>query len=158
MAKPGTKSTPTDILALRDSWRAKDPRRAGEPAARRGLPVCPAFIADDELASAEWTSVCEELDLMKILCTSDRMAIAGYCEAAAEFQRLAKAVREEGHVSVTDKGNAIQNPLVGAKNKAAERMLKFAAQFGLTPSARTGIDVDKSGGAVDEDDENFAAG
>ena len=118
----------------------------------------PAFLDDDDLACSEWERICDELDRMKILYLADAMSIAAYCEAAAEFQRLAQAVREEGHTSVTDKGNVIQHPLVGAKNKAAERMLKFACQFGLTPSARTSIDATNGSGVGDEDEKNFAAG
>lgn len=156
MGKRGTKPTPTAILGMRDSWRAKD--RKNEPVARRGFPLRPFFLDGDELASVEWERICDELDSMGILYLADSMSIAGYCEAAAEFQRLAQTVREEGHTSVTDKGNVIQHPLVGAKNKAAERMLKFACQFGLTPSARASIEVGNKHGSGDEDEKNFAAG
>jgi hypothetical protein len=36
----------------------------------------------------------------------------------------------------TSNGNAIQNPLVGTANKAAADMVRYAAEFGMTPSAR----------------------
>jgi len=39
----------------------------------------------------------------------------------------------------TSNGNAIQNPLVGTANKAAADMMRYAAEFGMTPSARTRI-------------------
>ena len=37
----------------------------------------------------------------------------------------------------TSNGNAIQNPLVGTANKAAADMMRYAAEFGMTPSARS---------------------
>jgi P27 family predicted phage terminase small subunit len=40
-------------------------------------------------------------------------------------------------LSRTTKGNLIQNPLVGIANKAMADMVRYAAEFGMTPSART---------------------
>jgi len=89
----------------------------------------------------EWDRVTAELENMGIMATADRGALVVYCEAWEEFVDLLAKVRQQGAVVYTDKGNAIQNPLLGAKNKAAERLLKTAAQFGMTPAARAKIEV-----------------
>ena len=39
----------------------------------------------------------------------------------------------------TTNGNAIQNPLIGTANKAARDMVRYASEFGLTPSARARV-------------------
>lgn len=39
----------------------------------------------------------------------------------------------------TTNGNAIQNPLIGTANKAMSDMVRYAAEFGMTPSARSRI-------------------
>lgn len=44
----------------------------------------------------------------------------------------------------TGNGNLIQNPLVGVSRRAAADMLRFAAEFGMTPSARSRIDTEKA--------------
>lgn len=44
----------------------------------------------------------------------------------------------------TGNGNLIQNPLVGISRRAAADMLRFAAEFGMTPSARSRIDTEKA--------------
>ena len=44
----------------------------------------------------------------------------------------------------TSNGNAIQNPLVGAANKAAADMMRYVAEFGMMPSARTRIETQAS--------------
>lgn len=137
MPRNGRPRTPTAILKIRDSWRAKE--RTGEPVAKAGRPACPLFIAGNALALEAWNHACDELEQMGILATADRMTIAGYCEAVAEFQKLAVEIETSGHLTTTSNGNVIQHPLVGAKNKASERMLKFACQFGLTASARASI-------------------
>jgi phage terminase small subunit len=48
---------------------------------------------------------------------------------------------------MTTNGNAIQNPLIGTANKAASDMVRYAAEFGMTPSARARISAQPPGGA-----------
>jgi phage terminase small subunit len=40
---------------------------------------------------------------------------------------------------LTAKQNTIQHPLVGTANKAMSDMVRYAAEFGMTPSSRSGI-------------------
>ena len=49
----------------------------------------------------------------------------------------------DAFLTETHNGTLIQNPLVGVANKAFDQVNKLAAEFGLTPSSRTGIDVEK---------------
>jgi len=115
--------------------------------ATAGRPSCPVWLGRE--GKAEWRRVTIELDKLGLLSKADRASLVAYCEAWEEFVDLLRKVRKEGPVLYTDKGNAIQNPVLGAKNKAAERVLKCAAQFGLTPAARTKIEAANAG---DEDD------
>lgn len=59
----------------------------------------------------------------------------------------------------TSNGNIVQNPLVGIKNTARQNCLKVAQSFGLTPSARVGLDVLRvpGGPAEKPKEENKAA-
>ena len=75
---------------------------------------------------------------------------AAMCEAYSEFVRVSKQLKKEmkkknsiGPVVKTKKGNWVQHPLLGVKNQAAERYLKFAQQFGMTPAARAKIAEDQ---------------
>lgn len=45
----------------------------------------------------------------------------------------------KGLIIKTKSGNLIQNPLVGAANKAMADTVRYAAEFGMTPSARTRV-------------------
>ena len=47
----------------------------------------------------------------------------------------------------TSNGNAIQNPLAGTANKAASDLVRYAIEFGMTPSARVRLSVDGSSAA-----------
>jgi phage terminase small subunit len=44
---------------------------------------------------------------------------------------------------VTSNGNEVQSPWVGIANRNLETMIKLAKEFGMTPSARTRIRVEK---------------
>jgi P27 family predicted phage terminase small subunit len=48
----------------------------------------------------------------------------------------------------TSNGNAIQNPLVGTANKAASDVVRYAAEFGMTPSARVRLAIGGGGAAT----------
>ncbi|SMX50705.1 Phage terminase, small subunit [Maliponia aquimaris] len=50
----------------------------------------------------------------------------------------------------TQGGNATQNPLVGTADKAMADMVRYGAEFGRTPSARTRIRAE--GHSVGPDD------
>lgn len=96
------------------------------------------------IAQAEWRRVAPGLHAMKLLHTVDTTALAAYCSAYATWRQaqsaLAKmAERDEltaGMMIRTSNGNAIQNPMLGVSNKAARDMVRFAGEFGMTPSAR----------------------
>lgn len=49
-----------------------------------------------------------------------------------------------GLLTYTSNGNVIQNPLIGIMNKAKVDMIRFAAEIGMTPAARSRINVSKA--------------
>lgn len=72
---------------------------------------------------------------------ADRGILAVYCRSWEEFVLAAKVVDKDGRYVETDKGNLIQHPAVGVMNKAAERVLRYGQQLGLSPAARTRIEM-----------------
>lgn len=109
------------------------------------LPSPPPHLADD--AKVEWGRVSEDLYKVGLLSHIDRAALAAYCQAYARWAQAERAIAEMakrdqltgGLMIKTSNGNAIQNPLVGTANKAAADMVRYAAEFGMTPSARSRI-------------------
>jgi len=77
----------------------------------------------------------------------DRAALAAYCAAYGRWAQAERAVNQMASkdgvnaalLIKTKDGNAIQNPLVGIANKARADVVRFAAEFGMTPSARTRV-------------------
>ena len=121
-----------------------------EPVPPDDLPLPPAHL--DAYALEEWNRVVGGLAAMGILSSIDQAALAAYCGACGQW-RLAREEMQKrmavggplaGLVDVTKAGNVIQNPLVGIANKAAADMVRYAAEFGMTPSARARLAIDPS--------------
>lgn len=123
------------------------PIRMGPQAAGSAMPDPPDHL--NEIAREEWARVADGLHAIRLLETVDRAALAAYCQAYARWVQaergiavMAQADQLTGGLMIkTSKGNAIQNPLVGTANKAAADVIRYAAEFGMTPSARVRLAV-----------------
>ncbi len=144
MPPRGPKTKPTNLKLL--SGTARSHRlNPNEPKPEIAQPEPPEHLTD--AASEEWARIVVELVTLRILTHLDRGALAAYCQAygrwsAAETALARMAARDavtDGLIIKTKSGNLIQNPLVGAANKAMADMVRYAAEFGLTPSARTRV-------------------
>ncbi len=155
MARRGPKTKPTQLKLLSGTAR-KHRLNAHEPRPEIARPDVPDHLTP--AAQLEWDRVIEETLNLGILTNLDRGALAAYCQAYGRWvsaeTALARMAEKDavthGLIIRTKAGNAIQNPLVGAANKAMADMVRYAAEFGLTPSSRTRV------AAPDDDDNPFA--
>ncbi len=155
MAIRGPKTKPTQLKVLAGTAR-KHRLNADEPRPDPARPDVPDHLT--AAARQEWDRVIADTVSLGIMTKLDRGALAAYCQAygrwvAAEtaLARMAqKDLVTEGLILRTRAGNLIQNPLVGAANKAMADMVRYAAEFGLIPSARTRV------AAPDAGDDPFA--
>lgn len=109
-----------------------------------------AAIADME--ANPWDYTAEALERLDVSDDDDRAPedIADMKETRKSRQRaIFHAARGSALLAYTTNGNLIQHPLVGISRRATADMLRFAEQFGMTPSARSRIDTEKA--ALDED-------
>lgn len=113
------------------------------------LPMPPPHLCDE--AKVEWGRVASMLYALRLLSEADVAALTAYCQAWAIHKQATEALNlmaksdavTKGLLIKTTNGNAIQNPLLGIANKAANDMVRFAAEFGMTPSARARINAPK---------------
>lgn len=144
MPPRGPKTKPTNIKILTGTARSHR-LNPNEPKPEVATPEAPGHLT--EAARTEWDRVVVDLVTLKILTDLDRGTLAAYCQAygrwsAAETALARMAAKDavtDGLIIRTKSGNLIQNPLVGAANKAMADMVRYAAEFGLTPSARTRV-------------------
>jgi P27 family predicted phage terminase small subunit len=97
------------------------------------------------------------LTALGILSGLDRAALAAYCQAYGRWAQAERALAKmsnqaDGLIIKTVSGNMIQNPLVGVANKAMSDMMRYASEFGMTPSARSRISASE-GEEFDPSDE-----
>lgn len=113
----GIPPTPTAVLKLRGSWRAKS--RPDEPQPDVGTPQCPRNLNHRE--REWWDRMLPLLTSMHVLTVADGEALSRYCKLAAKFDTARK----------TDE-----------MIKLTAALDRLGQQFGLTPSSRARIRVE----------------
>lgn len=153
--KRGRKNKPTKLRVIEGN-RGHRPINQAEPEFSVALDMPPAPVYLDAYAREEWDRVAPELYGVGLLTIPDQTTLAAYCLAFSrwrfaeeEIQKVAKLddrTKHGGLVQITKEGNAIQHVLVGIANTARKDMVRIAAEFGLTPSARANLEGSGRGG------------
>ena len=142
----GRPRKPTALKLLHGDFE-KDPQRQNkrEPIAKAGRPTCPRHLKGE--ARKEWTRVTKELADLTVLAKTDRAALQHYCETW-ELRSIALAdVQKNGcfYTTIDQGGNVIRkrNPADVAFLEYSRLCHKYLTEFGLTPSSRTRIQIEK---------------
>ena len=143
MGKRGPAPKPTALKVLQ-----------GNPGKRKLNDSEPTFEKTDEIlkppsylstyAKKEWKRIAPMLIKNNLLTDADITALAAYCQSYDDWINAEKAKRTYGTVFITDKGNVIQRPEVGIANKAKQEMRAWGKEFGLTPSSRSQLHIEKT--------------
>ena len=144
----GPKPMPTHLkLVTGNRGRRRLPEN--EPDVSSECPEPPAHLVGPALD--EWHNHASTLHSVGILTKTDRAVLAAYCQLygrwveaelalAAHRKRMIELGDDaEGFLTSTPNGANMQHPLVGVANTAARDMVRYAAELGLTPSARTRV-------------------
>jgi P27 family predicted phage terminase small subunit len=131
----------------------------GKRALNASEPRLPPVLVDPPMhlageALAEWTRIAPDLFAAGVLTVADRAALAAYCQAWADW------VRARGHlvdqmVVTTPSGYEMASPWVSIANKALDKMMKFASEFGLTPASRARIHAEPQKSPDEEAEERL---
>lgn len=94
----------------------------------------------NETAAGEWNRVFTELKDSGVLVRLNRNVLAGYCSAFANWKRAQILLNGKKSLSFRTPNGAFQQiPEVGIVNQGLIAMLKYASEFGMTPSSRSRI-------------------
>jgi P27 family predicted phage terminase small subunit len=155
--KAGRRKKPTALRVIEGN-RGHRPLNLDEPKFDKPPDMPEPLSFMDPFALEEWKRVAPELYATGLLSTPEAAPLAAYCMAFSRWRAAEEAIQVQarvddkvkhgGLVQVTKDGNLIQNVLVGIANKARQDMLRAAAEFGLTPSARANLKGSQRG---DED-------
>jgi P27 family predicted phage terminase small subunit len=150
---------PTQLKLLRGNpGKQRLPNNEPQPAQSIDVPEPPPFVTG--YAADEWWTVATELHRLGLLTKIDCAPLAAYCYAYGQWRLAAESLARmaandpimNGQIIKTKYGDAAMNPLVSIARKHASDMVRFAAEFGLTPAARTHI----SAGNGDNSQSKFA--
>ena len=141
----GRKPLPTSIKVINGSF-SKNPKRRNkkEPVAPDGAPECPDYLSD--LAKIEWWYMCSILNEMGLASRAARAALEIYCQTIAEWRHACEMVARHGAViQMKTKSGGIpkRNPFDLIRERTAQMCAKMLTEFGLTPSSRSRVQVDR---------------
>ena len=153
MGLRGPKPKPTKVLKLRGTHR-KD-RTRGEPEPEGVAPPAPSWLRAE--AKKEWERLRPELERLKLRTAVDWGQFAAYCQAFAHWMAAEKWMQKHGTlITYKDATGNVKHqqiaPQMTIAAKSLETMKKFAAEFGLTPSARSRLNVKPAEKEKDGDD------
>ncbi len=98
-------------------------------------------------AQQVWRRSVPELVATGQLTKVDVDAFAGYCSACATFQECEEVIKKDGRTYESDSKNfglqIKKRPEVAIRSDALKIIRSFASEFGLTPSSRTRIKIEK---------------
>jgi len=93
----------------------------------------------NDVARDKWLECIDILTAVPGLATDlDRGILGQYCEAYAEFMAASDQLGTD-YVVTSRAGAPYQNPLLGVKNKALDRMLRAGDRLGMNPQSRSSM-------------------
>lgn len=149
----GPRPLPATVHLLRGNPSKLSPadlRRELQPPTE--IPDCPAELQAG--AREEWDRVCVELSQLGLVSRIDRAVLAFYCAEWGRWQwaeaKIAELNRddpkgERGLIDRAPSGYRMQSVYLQISRKAQENCLRFAAEFGMTPSARSRVTPGEAG-------------
>lgn len=139
----GRKPKPSHILEMAGAYNLNpNRRRPNEPKASPAPPRCPQHL--DRLAKAEWKKICTILKDLGILSSADRAGLELYCQTYSQWRDACEKVAKHGSVLQVKTRSGIipkRNPFDIIRERNAVVCTRLLVEFGLTPSARTRIEV-----------------
>ena len=134
---------PFPLKVLRGNPGKRPMKPEPQPERASDVPEPPPFITG--YAYEEWRRTAPELHRLGLLTRVDVPALAAYCHSFGQWRMAAESLARmqandplmNGMIIKTKYGEAALNPLVSIARKHASDVIRFSAEFGLTPVART---------------------
>lgn len=164
MGKRGPAPKPSRLRVLQGN-PGKRPLNENEPKPKLVAPKRPPWITGE--ARKEWERVAPELEKLGLLTVVDGASLAAYCVAYGRMVTAERAIKEHfkkhkkltyTYVNKAGAENEITIPEIAIARDAAKQVKDFAAQFGLTPSARSRFTVPSDADRKDDFEEFVSNG
>ena len=158
MGKRGPRPQPTQLKILRGN-PGRRKLNAAEPQPESNGVVMPGHLGD--VARAKWAELLPMLQATKVMTKADTEALARYCDTYEWWLATRATLRQNGdtYPILNDAGDIkyiAQRPEVSIAHKLSTQLWQLEQDFGLNPSARTGLNVEKTPESTGDDDRMFA--
>ncbi len=158
MGRRGPIPLPTALLRARGSRHVTRRREQDEVQGPPGHPRCPRWL--DPEAQATWRHLVPLLGQMGVLTRIDGLALARYCRVFSRWRKAEAFIDQHGEMyPLKDEAGRVkyfvQWPQVAIANKLCQHLTRLEQEFGMTPSARTRIQVSRSPSAGFDPKERF---
>ncbi|QVJ00338.1 phage terminase small subunit P27 family [Nocardiopsis eucommiae] len=90
-----------------------------------------------------WNQLAPDMEKTGVLTPWDVDALAVFCDAVINHRRASEEVNKHGLLVQGAKGNLVRNPAVQVARDYADLMVRFGSRFGLSPSDRAGLKVER---------------
>jgi P27 family predicted phage terminase small subunit len=127
-------------LKLREGERPdRRPRNPPTAPIAATAPLPPEHLSD--VAAETWNRLAPQLHSKGLLTEWDLEMFGIGCEAYAKWRRASQLVNDSDVLIRGYRGSLVRNPASQVARENGEVVLRWAREFGLTPSARSGIDL-----------------
>jgi len=144
MAKPGPKTQPTQLKILRGN-PGKRALSKDEPQPASGFPPCPDHLTGK--AREAWEMFSVQLESAGVGTALDATALELLCTSYALYRDAAEQVAKYGPcwVKGVEGGlpQVVYSPHAVVMERERKNIKALLAEFGMTPSSRTGLAVDE---------------
>ncbi|KOX12493.1 phage terminase small subunit P27 family [Nocardiopsis sp. NRRL B-16309] len=103
-----------------------------------------------ETALDVWRQLAPDLEKTGVLTPWDVDEFAVFCDAVINHRRASEEVQRHGLLVYGAKGNLVKNPAAQMARDYADLMVKIGARFGLSPSDRAGLKVERGSESGDD--------
>jgi len=140
----GPAPQPAHLKLLRGNPKHEARRIEIEPELVTAVPEAPVYLVG--YAFDEWRRISAECSRLRLLTSVDTQALAAYCQSYAVWRNAVELLNEAAKKDTVMRGLIVEstsrkyshmtNPLVIIARDAADKMVRYAAEFGLTPAGR----------------------
>lgn len=138
----GRRPEPAQAKVIAGNFR--NDRHTHGPKIETGLPPCPKWLP--AAARKHWAELGQRLAAAGLLSLVDGDVFAAHCDTAAKFAEVTKKLKTlDDSLDATPQGYVVQSALFTIRSKLLEQLIKTGREFGLTPSARSGLKQPEQG-------------
>jgi P27 family predicted phage terminase small subunit len=138
MGKRGVAPAPTSLKIVKGEKPSRINHNEPRPDPSE-VPECPEWLSEE--AVGVWDALVRPLHAKGLLTLWDVEAFTVFCEAVVHHRHACQAVAHTDILVKGALGNMVKNPALQIARDTAQTIRAFAQEFGLTPSARSGIQL-----------------